>query len=182
MQSNPTAAHQTRMGGMIRPAEEAGGHTFLMTIGRSLLRRSPSTRTRGMNCDTLRCKSRLLRQTSILPNLRNESIVPDRLRVSQIVTTVRPFRTPHPDQSTSIHRIGMIAHDRHACGAIPRENQRASVSALNIPDALCRVSWYSSAATESATTPPPAGNCSQPPFTVKVRMRMLLSSSPWAPR
>src|SRR5262245_894077 len=55
----------------------------------------------------------------------------------------------------------------------PLENH--GLSAPRKPDALTHVSRYSSSGFESATMPPPTGNCTQPPAMVKVRINMLMS-------
>src|SRR5262245_38998119 len=54
-------------------------------------------------------------------------------------------------------------------------------SARSNPSALCQVSSYSRSGTESATMPPPTGNCTQPRPMVNVRIRMLVSIVPSNP-
>src|SRR5262245_14431148 len=49
------------------------------------------------------------------------------------------------------------------------------------PSALCRVSAYSASGVESATMPPPTGNCTQPRPAVKVRISRLVSIVPSKP-
>src|SRR5262249_14604041 len=49
------------------------------------------------------------------------------------------------------------------------------------PSALWSVSAYSASGVESATMPPPTGNCTQPRPAVKVRMSKLVSMLPSKP-
>src|SRR5262249_26594362 len=84
---------------------------------------------------------------------------------------VRDLRPHRGDVDSSFHRDG---------GDNAFENHD-SCKAFSRPRALSQVSSYSRWGTESATMPPPTGNCTHPWPIVKVRIRMLVSMVPSKP-
>src|SRR5262245_20251154 len=104
---------------------------------------------------------------------------------AQVLIRLRRWEGP---QQEAVHlRFDARAHGRQVHRPVGRQRRdepfedHDGSSARRSPAALCNVSSYSRSGSESATMPPPTGNCSQPPAAVKVRMRMLVSIAPSKP-
>ncbi len=67
-------------------------------------------------------------------------------------------------------------------GVVVVEQEDHALSASEMPRALCNVSSYSRAGSDSASTPPPAWKYTFPPFTTQVRIATLVSPVPLGPQ